>query len=214
VVEEIAGAIRSAAKDAKASVGKLAGIGVGSPGAVSADSGMVQGAANLPGFEEPVPLAALIGEALDVERVRIDNDVNVGTLAEHQLGAGRGFDDLLAVFAGSGVGGGLAPGSDQPRSADHKGPAMLGRSTGPLRSPAMLGRSTGPLLSPALRNLELTVRTTASASLWWFTGCRPARPCTGASKTREESARDKAGSRQRRRQRQGVVHPLQVHPER
>src|SRR6266540_4305140 len=110
VVEEIAGAIRAAAKDAKVTVGKLAGIGVGSPGAVSADSGMVQGAANLPGFEEPVPLAALISEALDVERVRIDNDVNVGTLGEHQLGAGRDFDDLLAVFAGSGVGGGLVLG--------------------------------------------------------------------------------------------------------
>jgi glucokinase len=110
VVKEIASAVRAAAKEAKVPVGKLSGVGVGSPGAVSADSGMVQGAANLPGFEQPVPLAALVAEALEVERVRIDNDVNVGTLAEHQLGAGRGFDDLLAVFAGSGVGGGLVLG--------------------------------------------------------------------------------------------------------
>jgi glucokinase len=74
---------------------------------VSSDEGTVQGAANLPGFDERVPLAELVGKALDVKRVRLDNDVNVGTVAEHQLGAGRGFDNLLAVFSGSGVGGGL-----------------------------------------------------------------------------------------------------------
>jgi glucokinase len=110
VVDEIAGAVRTAAKHAKVPLDKLGGVGVGSPGAVSADSGTVQGAANLPGFEEPVPLAHLVGEALDVKRVRIDNDVNVATVAEHQLGAGRGFDNLLVVFAGSGVGGGLVLG--------------------------------------------------------------------------------------------------------
>ncbi|HZD71291.1 MAG TPA: ROK family protein [Actinomycetes bacterium] len=107
VVEEISGAVTMAAKDAKVPVSKLAGIGIGSPGAVSPRSGEVKGAANLPGFDQPVPLAALVSEALDVRRVRLDNDVNVGTVAEHQLGAGRGFDDLLVVFSGSGVGGGL-----------------------------------------------------------------------------------------------------------
>jgi glucokinase len=110
VVQEICSAVDTAARAAKVPVGKLAGIGVGSPGAVSAASGTVQGAANLPGFERPVPLAALVGEALGVKRVRLDNDVNVGTVAEHQFGAGRGFDNLLVVFSGSGVGGGLVLG--------------------------------------------------------------------------------------------------------
>jgi glucokinase len=110
VVEEIAIAVTAAARTAKVPVGKLAGVGVGSPGVVSAGSGTVQGAANLPGFEEPVPLAAMIGEALGVGLVRVGNDVNASTVAEHRLGAGRGFDNLLVVFAGSGVGGGLVLG--------------------------------------------------------------------------------------------------------
>jgi glucokinase len=37
----------------------------------------------------------------------VDNDVNVGTLAEHRAGAAQGFDDVLGVFVGTGVGGGL-----------------------------------------------------------------------------------------------------------
>jgi glucokinase len=49
----------------------------------------------------------MVARALSVKRVVVDNDVAVATLAEHRLGAGRGFDDLLVVFAGSGVGGAL-----------------------------------------------------------------------------------------------------------
>jgi glucokinase len=71
----------------------------------------VFGAANLPGFgDTPVPLQALVSDALGGLPVHLDNDVNVGTVAEHRLGAGRGFEDLLAVFAGSGVGGGIVLG--------------------------------------------------------------------------------------------------------
>jgi glucokinase len=110
VVQEIADVVRAAAKDAKVPVAKLAGVGIGSPGRPDAKTGDVYGAANLPGFEEPVPLGPLVGDALGVADVRVDNDVVVATLAEHHLGAGKGFDQLLAVFVGSGVGGGLVLG--------------------------------------------------------------------------------------------------------
>jgi glucokinase len=39
--------------------------------------------------------------------VVVGNDVNCGAVAEHRLGAGSVVDDLLAVFVGTGVGGGL-----------------------------------------------------------------------------------------------------------
>jgi glucokinase len=109
VVAEIATVVKAAAKDAKVSARKLAGVGIGSPGLVDAASGHVAGAANLPGFDEPVPLGSLVADTLGAE-VRVGNDVSVATVAEHRLGAGRGFDDLLVVFAGSGVGGGLVLG--------------------------------------------------------------------------------------------------------
>jgi glucokinase len=124
VVAEIAGVVRAAAKDARVQAGKLAGIGIGSPGRVDA-SGQVYGAANLPGFAEAVPLASMVGKALGVEPVAVDNDVTVATLAEHRLGAGKGFDDLLVVFVGSGVGGGLILGG-RPLAGAHRAAGEIG----------------------------------------------------------------------------------------
>ncbi|HEV3504501.1 MAG TPA: ROK family protein [Actinomycetes bacterium] len=112
VVAEIAGVVKAAAKSAKVPVVKLAGVGIGSPGRVDRATGDLYGAANLPGFGQPVPLGSMVGDALGAKRVVIGNDVVAATLAEHRLGAGRGFDDLLVVFAGSGVGGALVLGGE------------------------------------------------------------------------------------------------------
>jgi glucokinase len=57
--------------------------------------------------------------------VVVGNDVVAATLAEHRLGAGRGFDDLLTVFAGSGVGGALVLGG-QLRAGAHGGAGEIG----------------------------------------------------------------------------------------
>ena len=117
VVDVITEVVRAAAKDAKVGADKLAGVGVGSPGRVEGHPGTVHGAANLPGFDDAVPLGELLGHALPVDRVVVDNDVNVSAMAEHRLGGGRGFDDLLVVFAGSGVGGGVILGGELRRGA-------------------------------------------------------------------------------------------------
>jgi glucokinase len=85
----------------------VAAVGVGAPGAIDFATGVVRRAPNLHGFDRPIALGAMLAEALGVAAVAVDNDVNVAALAEHRLGAGRGSDDLLAVFVGTGVGGGL-----------------------------------------------------------------------------------------------------------
>jgi glucokinase len=93
----------------------VAALGIGAPGAVEPATGVVRRAPNLAGFDSPVPLGALLAEALGVARVMVDNDVNVAAVAEHRLGAGVGSDDLLAVFVGTGVGGGLVLGGQLRR---------------------------------------------------------------------------------------------------
>jgi glucokinase len=109
VVEQVAGVVRAAAANAGIGVGDLDGVGLGSAGTVSPADGIVLQAGNLPGFDRPVPLAGLVAGALglDPQMVRLENDVNVATLAEYRVGAGRGLHSLLAVFAGTGVGGAL-----------------------------------------------------------------------------------------------------------
>lgn len=84
----------------------VVGVGVGGPGRADPSGGRLGPAPNLAGWDAPVPVAELLAAELGVA-VRVDNDVNVASLAEHRLGAGRGHDDLLTVFVGTGVGAGL-----------------------------------------------------------------------------------------------------------
>ncbi|HET6794288.1 MAG TPA: ROK family protein, partial [Acidimicrobiales bacterium] len=82
-------------------------VGVGAPGAVDYKRGIVGRAPNLKGWLDPFPLAAALTDALGGVPVAVDNDVNVGTVAEHRLGAGRQKRDFMGVFVGTGVGAGL-----------------------------------------------------------------------------------------------------------
>jgi glucokinase len=106
VAESIVTAAREAAEQAKTETASLAGIGVGSPGDVDARAGTVTSARNLPGWEGTFPLAASLGDELGT-RISLGNDVNVATVAESELGAGRPYSSLLGVFWGTGVGGGV-----------------------------------------------------------------------------------------------------------
>ena len=82
-------------------------VGVGAPGVIDFERGVVRAAPNLPGWTDPFPLADALSESLGGAHVVVDNDVNVGILAEHGFGAAKGVDEVLGVFVGTGVGGGL-----------------------------------------------------------------------------------------------------------
>jgi len=82
-------------------------IGVGVPGPVVPRSGILPFAANLPGWDHEVDVAAGLSERCGGRPVVVGNDTNVATLAEHRIGAGRGVDNLLGVYMGTGVGSGL-----------------------------------------------------------------------------------------------------------
>jgi len=79
-------------------------VGIGAPGPVH--DGVVKIAPNLPGWDRPVPLAEQLSKALGLQVV-VDNDATVGALGEFVAGAGRGARNLLGVWIGTGVGGGL-----------------------------------------------------------------------------------------------------------
>ncbi len=82
------------------------GVGVGMPGHVDRESGVLTAPPNLKGFAEPIAVRdELIRRTGRV--IQIDNDVNVATLAEQQVGAARSVDNVLGVFMGTGVGGGV-----------------------------------------------------------------------------------------------------------
>src|SRR4051794_27453500 len=106
VVKAMAEALEEAVDDAGVAMGRLEGVGLGSPGSIDAQAGTVGEASNLPDFIDPYPVAGALAERLGV-RATLGNDVSVAVNAEFELGAALDADSLLGVFWGTGVGGGL-----------------------------------------------------------------------------------------------------------
>lgn len=100
--DALVAAVRALQKEAP---GGVAAVGVGIPGLVEYPQGIVDSCVNLRGWKR-IPLRAHLQRRLGVP-VRVDNDVNVMTLAEWRHGAGRGARNLLCMTLGTGVGGGL-----------------------------------------------------------------------------------------------------------
>jgi glucokinase len=105
----IGNAIANALAEAGARPSDVGAIGVGVPGVVDASAGTVANANNVPGLEgdDPRPLASMVSEAAGGTPVRLENDVRVAILGEWKRGAGRPYRNLLGVWVGTGVGGGL-----------------------------------------------------------------------------------------------------------
>ena len=106
VAGQMSEALQEAARDAGVESGDLASAGVGSPGEVNEATGAVSQARNLPGWDGTFELGEWLSNSLGAP-VSVGNDVGVATEAEAKLGAGRGYDSLIGVFWGTGVGGGI-----------------------------------------------------------------------------------------------------------
>lgn len=88
---------------AQASV-PLLGIGIGVAGQIDPATGSVVFAPNLKW--QNVPIREKMEKALDLP-VRVINDARALTMGEWQYGAGKGFQDILCLFIGTGIGGGV-----------------------------------------------------------------------------------------------------------
>lgn len=82
----------------------LLGVGVGVAGQIDPETGSVVFAPNLKWHN--IPLRANMEKALKLP-VRIINDARALTMGEWQYGAGKGFQDIVCLFIGTGIGGGV-----------------------------------------------------------------------------------------------------------
>lgn len=104
LAEQVAVAVEGAVADAGLKLEEVAGIGVGVPGVVDSRTGRFVKAPNLE-IDDPY-LILRLRERYEMP-VAIGNDVNLGTLAEVWLGAGRGAQTVVGIFVGTGIGGGV-----------------------------------------------------------------------------------------------------------
>jgi glucokinase len=86
--------------------GAVKGIGIGSPGVIDAERGTLLGQSpNLPHWAD-IEIAPTIERKFGVPAFA-DNDANIMTIAEMELGAGKGFRNAICLTVGTGIGGGL-----------------------------------------------------------------------------------------------------------
>lgn len=104
VVEDVVSCVETCLKNVPQ---ETRAVGVGVAGQVERATGAVRFAPNLRWQE--VPLGAQLERALNMP-VFVLNDVRAATVAEWYHGAGKGIDDLICVFVGTGVGGGIVSG--------------------------------------------------------------------------------------------------------
>jgi predicted NBD/HSP70 family sugar kinase/biotin operon repressor len=84
---------------------QIVGVGVGLPGPIDRRSGKIGSAVILPGWAG-VQAQKVLSWRLGLH-VEVDNDANLGALAEASFGAGRGLTNIIYVMLGSGIGAGL-----------------------------------------------------------------------------------------------------------
>lgn len=113
VVRETGRLINKLAKQLPANI-KIAGVGVAVPGQIHLDQGVVRLAPHLNWTE--LPLQRMLESEIGLP-VYLDNDASLGCMAESLYGAARNFSDVVYVFGGSGIGGGVITGGVQLRGS-------------------------------------------------------------------------------------------------
>ncbi len=84
---------------------RLAGVGIGVPGFIIIEKGLIVGSNNLPDFEG-FPVRDAIEKQLGTQ-VILENDANAAALGEKWIGAGTHVNDLVLLTLGTGIGGGI-----------------------------------------------------------------------------------------------------------
>lgn len=83
----------------------ILGLGLGLPGLVDSNKGIVHILPNIHGWKE-VALRSILERKLKL-KVVIDNDAKLMALAEYKMGAGKNSRNALCLTLGTGVGGGI-----------------------------------------------------------------------------------------------------------
>jgi glucokinase len=83
----------------------LHGVGIGVPGFIDIETGVVRKAANLPDLDG-FPVRDAIQQMLGTPII-LENDANAAALGEQWMGAGKDVKNLVLITLGTGIGGGV-----------------------------------------------------------------------------------------------------------
>ncbi|MEA4882618.1 MAG: ROK family protein [Clostridia bacterium] len=104
VMDRIVGSVLSLAEQTPGGISGVCAIGIGAPGPLNHEAGIVDDAPNL--RWRNVPVTRILSERLG-RPVYLENDANAAALAENRMGAGRGTRHMMYVTVSTGIGSGL-----------------------------------------------------------------------------------------------------------
>ena len=105
IIGDIAQGVGTLVSTHRRSSEQVCGIGLGMPGFLSLQTGVIHSSPNLPTARE-TPASSFLQELTGLP-VFLENDANAAAIGEHWAGAGRGVRNLLCVTLGTGVGSGF-----------------------------------------------------------------------------------------------------------
>ena len=103
IVEKLKISIKELLETSKFDIAQIDSIGIGAPGQVDREKGLLISAPNL--HCENLNLKAILEREFFIPTY-LGNDVGIATLGEMKFGAGVGFDNFVCIFVGTGIGSG------------------------------------------------------------------------------------------------------------
>lgn len=105
IVKDIADLVLDVISESGTDKEEIYGIGIGCPGSVYDEKGVVRYSCNI-NFRN-TPMADMMCEMTGIDNVRLSNDANCAALGETMFGAGNGAKNSVLVTLGTGVGTGI-----------------------------------------------------------------------------------------------------------
>ena len=118
ILDHVLALLIQAEAEGAATGGSLLGVAVGVPGLVDQTSGILLFAPNL--AWKDVPLRKVLEESFDAPII-VDNEARMAALGEHYFGAAAGYDEVLYISVGVGLGGGIVHNGRMFRGASGTG---------------------------------------------------------------------------------------------
>jgi glucokinase len=105
VIQSILESAQRALEQANVDISGLTAVGIGAPGLLNPETGMLFTSPNLSGWRD-VPLRDIMQERLG-KRTFLINDANAAALGEFYFGAARGVRNFIYITLSTGIGGGI-----------------------------------------------------------------------------------------------------------
>jgi len=105
VIERMIKTVTDACSKANIDPKDLSGIGIGVPGPVNKNSGIVYDCPNLPGWKN-IKVESLFREKTGIP-IKVENDARAAGLAEARIGAAKDHDNVFYITVSTGIGGAI-----------------------------------------------------------------------------------------------------------